>query len=419
MVASTHWLASAAGMAVLESGGNAFDAAVAAGLTLQIVEPHLNGPGGEVPILAYRADRGETLVVNGQGPAPAAASIARFEELGLDLIPGTGLLPACVPGAFDAWMLLLGEFGTLRLAEVMSYAIGYAEHGYPLVPRISATVRGVEQLFRGEWPSSARIYLKNAGGAPEPGARFTNHDLARTYRRVVNGAEAKTADRDEQIQAARDVFYGGFIAEAIDGWLSVNEAMDTSGRRHRGLLTGDDLTGYEATLEKPATFDYHGYTVCKTGPWGQGPVFLQQLALLDGFDLATMGHNTPDYIHTVVECAKLAFADREAWYDDPDFVDVPLEGLLDPAYAEERRVLVDSDASLELRPGPVGGREPRLPRTLTRPKTKGRERANRRCLASIRAAGTQPTSTSWIATAIWYRPHQAAGGYRALLSSPL
>ena len=360
MVASTHWLASAAGMAVLESGGNAFDAAVAAGLTLQVVEPHLNGPGGEAPILAHRADRGETLVVNGQGPAPAAASIARFEDLGLDLVPGTGLLPACVPGAFDAWMLLLGEFGTLRLADVMRYAIGYAKHGYPLVPRISETIHGVEGLFRDEWPSSARVYLRGAG-VPQPGTLFANPDLARTYRRIVDEAEASTTDRDGQIQAARDAFYRGFVAEAIDGWVATTQVMDTSGRHHRGLLTGDDLAGYRAELEEPVTLDYHGYTVCKAGPWSQGPVFLQQLALLAGFDIASMGHNSPDVVHTVVECAKLAFADREAWYGDPDFADVPLAELLDPAYAENRRTLVGGEASRELRPGSAGGREPRLP----------------------------------------------------------
>jgi gamma-glutamyltranspeptidase/glutathione hydrolase len=360
MVASTHWLASAAGMAVLESGGNAFDAAVAAGLTLQVVEPHLNGPGGEVPILAHRADRDETLVINGQGPAPAAANIARFEELGLNLVPGTGLLPACVPGAFDAWMLLLGEFGTLRLADAMGYAIGYAEHGYPLVPRISDVIRGVEGLFREEWPSSARVYLRDAG-VPVHGTLFTNPDLARTYRRIVDHAEAKTTDRDEQIQAARDAFYRGFVAEAIDGWVTTTQAMDTSGRRHRGLLTGDDLADYQAELEEPVTLDYHNYTVCKAGPWSQGPVFLQQLALLARFDLASMDHNSADFVHTVVECAKLAFADREAWYGDPDFVDVPLAKLLDPAYAEDRRTLVGNEVSRELRPGTVDGRDPRLP----------------------------------------------------------
>jgi gamma-glutamyltranspeptidase/glutathione hydrolase len=359
MVASTHWIASAAGMAVLESGGNAFDAAVAAGLTLQVVEPHLNGPGGEVPILAHRADQDETVVINGQGPAPAAASIARFEELGLDLVPPTGLLPACVPGAFDAWMVLLGELGTLRLADVMDYAIGYAEHGYPLVSRISDAIRGVEGLFRDEWPSSARVYLRNAG-IPEPGTLFANPDLARTYRRIVDEAEAQTTDRDEQIQAARDAFYRGFVAEIADEWLGTAQVMDTSGRQHRGLLTGDDLSGYQAELEEPVKLDYHGYTMCKTGPWGQGPVFLQQLALLAGFDLASMGHNTPDFIHTVVECAKLAFADREAWYGDPNFVDVPLTELLDPAYAQERRPLVGDEASYELRPGAVCGRAPHL-----------------------------------------------------------
>jgi gamma-glutamyltranspeptidase/glutathione hydrolase len=360
MVASTHWLASAAGMAVLESGGNAFDAAVAAGLTLQVVEPHLNGPGGEVPILARRAGRDETVVVNGQGPAPAAASIAYFSELGLDLVPGTGLLPACVPGAFDAWMRLLGEFGTLRLADVMGYAIWSAEHGYPLVPQISDTIRSVEDVFRDEWPSSARVYLRGAG-VPDPGTRFANPDLARTYRRIVEEAEAKTSDRDEQIQAARDAFYRGFVAEAIDGWVPTTPVMDTSGRRHRGLLTGDDLGRYRARLEEPATLDYHGYTVCKAGPWCQGPVFLQQLALLAGFDIASMGHNTPDFVHTVVECAKLAFADREAYYGDPDFVDVPLSDLLDPAYAEARRALIGEESSHELRPGAVGEGEPRLP----------------------------------------------------------
>ena len=265
MVASTHWLASSAGMAVLESGGNAFDAAVAAGLTLQVVEPHLNGPGGEVPIIFHSADRAETLVIGGQGPAPAAASIAHFEELGLDLVPGTGLLAACVPGAFDAWMVLLGEFGTLRLSEVMRYAIYYAGCGYPLVPRISDTIRGVEKLFSEEWTSSAQVYLRGTG-VPTPGTLFSNPDLARTFRRVVEVAESRSADRDEQIEAARDVFYRGFVAEAIVKYVTSTRVMDTSGRRHGGLLSGDDLAAYRAELEGPATLDYHGYKVCKTRP---------------------------------------------------------------------------------------------------------------------------------------------------------
>ncbi len=360
MVASTHWLASSAGMAVLESGGNAFDAAVAAGLTLQVVEPHLNGPGGEVPIIFHSADGAKTRVLGGQGPAPAAASIVRFEELGLELVPGTGLLAACVPGAFDAWMRLLGEFGTLRLSEVMRYAIDYAGHGYPLVPQISDTIGGVEKMFRDEWTSSAQVYLRGTG-VPAPGTLFSNPDLASTFRRIVEEAESRSADRDEQIEAARDVFYRGFVAETIEQYVTSTQVMDTSGRRHKGLLSGDDLAAYRAELEAPATLDYQGYTVCKTGAWGQGPVFLEQLALLDGFDLADMGHNSAEYIHTVVECAKLAFADREAYYGDPRFVDVPLDGLLDPSYAEARRTLVGEDASYELSPGAVGDRDPRLP----------------------------------------------------------
>src|SRR5271165_2347441 len=159
MVASTHWLASAAGMAVLEKGGNAFDAAVAAGLTLQVVEPHLNGPGGEVPVIGHDARRRETFVVCGQGTAPAAATPEAFAALGLDLVPGSGLLAATVPGAFGAWLLLLREYGTLPLRDVLSYAIGYAEAGFPLVPAISWAIASVADIFRAYWTSSAAIYL--------------------------------------------------------------------------------------------------------------------------------------------------------------------------------------------------------------------------------------------------------------------
>jgi gamma-glutamyltranspeptidase / glutathione hydrolase len=355
MVASTHWLASAAGMAVLERGGNAFDAAVAAGFVLQVVEPHLNGPGGEVPIVLYSAERDEVLVVDGQGPAPAAATIDRFAELGLDLVPGTGLLAACVPGAFDAWLLLLRDFGTLSLAEALEPALGYADAGYPVVPGISRKIAELEELFRTEWPESARLYLP----VPEPGSLFRNSELAATYRRILD--ESGGGGREAQIDAARDAFYRGFVADALAEYLENAEVMDSSGRRHRGLLTGDDLASWEASLESPVELDYHGWRVSKTGPWGQGPVFLQQLALLDGFDLGSLDRGGADFVHTVVECAKLAFADREAWYGDPDFVDVPLEELLSPGYADERRGLVGEEASAELLPGSPAGREPRLP----------------------------------------------------------
>lgn len=360
MVSATHWLAAATGMGILERGGNAVDAAVAAGFVLQVVEPHLNGPGGEVPIILYSAARDRVLVVNGQGPAPAAATIAHFRGLGLELVPGTGLLPACVPGAFGAWLVLLGEFGTMRLREVLDAAIGYATDGWPVVPQASATVAAAAELFRHHWPSSAATWLPD-GSPPRPGSRFRNPALAATYRRLLAEAEAAGSDRDAQIEAARAAFYQGFVAEAIDAFASGTAVLDSSGEPHKGLLSGADLAAWHATLEPPATFAYHGVTVCKTGPWGQGPVFLQQLALLEGFDLEAMGHGSPELIHTVVECAKLAFADREAWYGDPAFVDVPLAALLDRGYAERRRALVGEQASLELRPGVVEGRTPRLP----------------------------------------------------------
>src|SRR5919108_2629847 len=359
MVASPHWLASAAGMAMLERGGNAFDAAVAAGFVLQVVEPHLNGPGGDLPVVAYSAGQDRVLVVCGQGPTPAAASIDHFRGLGLDLVPGTGLLPACVPGAFGAWMRLLGEHGSARPRDVLEPAIGYAEGGFPALPRVAEVVAEAAPLFRAEWPSSAEVWL--AGGVPARGARVRNPLLAATWRRLLAEAEAAARDRDGQVQAALAAFYEGFVAEAIDAFVATAEVMDTSGRRHRGLLCGDDLHGWRAGVEAPVTLDHHGWTVCKTGPWGQGPVFLQQLALLDGVDLAGMGLGSEAYVHTVVECAKLAFADREAWYGDPAAVDVPLDGLLDPKYAARRRALVGEAASLELRPGSPGGRAPRLP----------------------------------------------------------
>jgi gamma-glutamyltranspeptidase/glutathione hydrolase len=359
MVSSTHWLASAAGMAMLERGGNAFDAAVAAGFVLQVVEPHLNGPGGDLPIIAYDAGRDRVFVVNGQGPTPAAASIDHFRGLGLDLVPGTGLLPACVPGAFGAWMLLLAEHGTVRPRDVLEPAIGYAEGGFPALPGVAQAVAGAAPLFRAEWPSSAEVWL--ADGLPAPGARLRNPLLAATWRRLLAEAESASGDRDGQVEAALAAFYDGFVAEAIDAFVTTTEVMDVSGRRHKGLLTGDDLHGWRAGVESPVTGDHHGWTVCKTGPWGQGPVFLQQLALLEDFDLAAMGLASEAYVHTVVECAKLAFADREAWYGDPAAVDVPLEGLLDPGYAAERRALVGDAASMELRPGSPDGRTPRLP----------------------------------------------------------
>jgi gamma-glutamyltranspeptidase / glutathione hydrolase len=365
MVASTHWLASAAGLAVLEQGGNAFDAAVAVALVLQVTEPHLNGPGGEVPVIAHHAGRGETFVLCGQGTAPAAATLTAFGDLGLDLVPGSGLLAACVPGAFGAWMLMLREYGTLRLRDVMSYAIGYAASGYPVLPAISWGIASVAELFRDHWPSSAEVYLPG-GRVPAPGSLFANAALAATYRRILDEAEAASGDRDEQVEAARRAYYEGFVAETIASYVASSEVMDVTGRPHRGLLSYADMSAWRPCLEEPLTFETGALTVCKTKPWGQGPVFGQQLALLEGFDLGGQGGpGSAEYIHTVIECAKLAFADREAWYGDPEFTDVPVKTLLSAGYADRRRRLVGPHASAELRPGAPDGRTPRLPAFVT------------------------------------------------------
>ncbi len=360
MVASTHWLASAAGMAVLERGGNAFDAAVAAGFVLQVVEPHLNGPGGDMPALVYTAADDRVQVICGQGPAPGAATIDGFRRLGLELVPGNGLLPACVPGAFGGWLSMLRELGTWRLRDVLEFAIGYAERGHPLLAGAVERIDEVQALFRNEWTDSARVYLPG-DRVPQAGTLFRNERLAQTLTRLLTEAESAGADREAQIEAARRAWYEGFVAEAIDDYVATASILDDSGSRHEGLLRGADLAAWEATFEEPHSIDYGDWRVFKTGPWGQGPVFLQQLALLDGFDVSALDPCEPDAVHTIVECAKLAFADRDAWYGCPRFVPDLVDELLAPDYTDERRGLVGETSSDVLRPGSVGGREPRLP----------------------------------------------------------
>lgn len=355
-VASTHWLASATGMGVLERGGNAFDAAVAAGFVLQVVEPHLNGPGGEVPILGCRPGDAEPFVICGQGCAPAAATIDHFRGLGLDIIPGTGQLAACVPGAFGAWLTLLRDWGTATLREVLSPAIGYAAQGHPLVPRIPHAIASVRTLFETEWPSSAAVYLPG-GRVPEPGRLFRNPGLATFYAGLLADAETVGA-REAQIGRALDYWYRGPLAEAVDRF-SRTAVMDVSGRRHRGLITADDLARWQPAIERPLSVDYGDYRVFKCGPWSQGPALLQALQILSGFDLASMDPAGPEFIHTVTETIKLVMADRDAWYgDDPG---VPLEALLSAEYAATRRALIGSEASTVLRPGAPGGRAPGMP----------------------------------------------------------
>jgi len=363
MVASTHWLASAAGMAVLEDGGNAFDAAVAAGFMLQVVEPHLNGPGGEVPVLFATGHDPRPRALCGQGPVPAGATIAHYrDELGLQLVPGTGFLAATVPGAWDAWLLLLRDYGTKPLREVLKYAIGYARDGYPVVERLHSTIDTVSEHFRQHWPTSAQVWLVD-GKAPEPGTLLSNPVLSDTWERLLAEAEAAGAGREAQIDAARRAWSQGFVAEAIENFVK-QPHRDSTGHLRTGVLTGQDIAEYEASYEEPCLTDLPGgWSLAKFGIWTQGPALAQQLRLLEGCADQIRyvdGVATADTVHVAVEAAKLAFVDREAWYGDSADRAV-LDDLLSREYAAARRELIGDEASLELRPGNPGGRAPVLP----------------------------------------------------------
>lgn len=357
VVTSTHWLATAVGMGILERGGNAFDSAVATAFTLQVVEPHLNGPAGEAPILVYRSSTDEIEVIAGQGPAPARATREHFYSLDLEYVPGSGVLPACVPGAFDALMLLLERHGTMSLRDVLEPAIGYARNGFPVVPRLAASIESVADHFLQEWPSSNAIYLPS-GKPPPVGSLLTNLALARTYENIVKEAERVASDRERQVAHARRVWSHGFVAEGIHNFVANQPITDLTGMSYQGLLTADDMAKWQATVEAPAIYDYGEYRVAKCGPWSQGPVLLQMLALLDSLLPDTgdrVDASSAEVIHLMVECAKLAFADRDMYYGDPTFVDVPLDVLLSREYNDLRRGLIGPDASMELRPGEIEG----------------------------------------------------------------
>jgi gamma-glutamyltranspeptidase/glutathione hydrolase len=361
VAASTHWLASQTAMGVLEKGGNAFDAAVAGGFVLQVVEPHLNGPGGEAPIMFWSEPEPRRRVLCGPGPAPARASAGYFRDRRLDLVPGIGLLPATVPGAFGAWLAMLRDYGTWSLADVLAPAIGYARDGFPLVPRTVQAIVAVQSLFRSDWTSSAAAWLPD-GQVPRSGALFTSPGVAATYSRILQEASTQGGgDRVCQIEAGLDCWYRGFVAREIDTFYTHEAVLDTTGQRNTGLLRFDDLAQWRAAYEEPVTVDFGRYTVAKCGVWSQGPVFLQQLAILRHAGLEAMAPGSPELVHHVVEAAKLALADRMAWYGDPLFADVPLTALLSDDYARSRFGQIGPRASRELRPGQPGGRVPAWP----------------------------------------------------------
>jgi gamma-glutamyltranspeptidase / glutathione hydrolase len=415
MVTSTHYLASQAGFCSLKRGGNAVDAGATMWFCLTILEPHLVGVAGESPILIYSADEEKVIAVNGQGPAPKAATIDWFKEHGYDLIPPDGFLPAVVPSGFDTWVKALDKFGTMTLEEVLEPAIELATKGFPIYPelrrsltepnqQVGYSINGskvksrplsVAERFLEEWRSSAEIYLVE-GQVPLVGQVIRNPEWARTFEEVVKvEKKVRKNGREAGLQAARDYFYSGPIAQKIVKFMQTFECRDVYGKEHHGLLSLEDLAEYSARFEEPVMVKYREYDVYKCGPWTQGPVLLQHLNLLEGFDLRQMGHNTVDYLHTWVECAKLAFADREQYYADPDYVKVPLDRLLSKEYADRRRTLVDPyHASMELRPG---GKAP----AKLKPENVGQSEGDTVHLEAVDRFGNMISATpsgAWIST---------------------
>ena len=355
MISTEHYLSAAAGARIFDRGGNAIDAAVAAALVEGVVNPHMHTIGGEAPMLVRLGSNQRVVSINGNTMAPARATIAHYRALGLDLVPGEGLLAAGVPAAFGAFACALENFGTKSLAEVAGPALALCEEGFPMHPGLCGdddsidvpglglgSIRANAELYRTRWPSTARVYMPG-GELPRSGDLIRNPALANLFRRLLEAESgARKGGREAGLHAAVERFYRGDIAREI---VAHSDA-------HGGLLALEDLAAFTTRIEEPVSRTYRGATVFKCGPWSQGPVFLQQLALLEGFDLGAMGHNSAAYLHTLIESAKLAFADRETYYADPEFVDVPLNELFSERYAALRRALVDPErASMDLRPG--------------------------------------------------------------------
>lgn len=361
VVTSTHWLASSSGMRMLELGGNAFDAAAAAGFVLQVVEPHLNGPGGDMTLQFFDGHRTKARVLCGQGCAPEKATISHFEGLGMDLIPGNGLLATVVPGAFGAWLQLCRNYGRLPLRDILEPAMLYAQNGFPMLARAALTIKSLAPFFKEHWPTS---YSQWVPGGKLPGAYqlFKLPRLAETFAELLYEAE-KGKTREAQFERAYDAFYNGFIAERIDKFIRETAVMDGSGNKNKGVLSRQDLANWEPSFELPITKNYHDWSIQKAGPWSQGPVLLQCFGLLEETDFSKIKHDSADFVHIVVEAMKLAYADREIYYGDPAYVDVPLKHLLSDDYSKTRRGLLSAMASNKFEAGKVLGFEDQIKAT--------------------------------------------------------
>lgn len=359
MAASTHWIATATAQSVLERGGNAFDAACAGAFVLHVVEPHLNGPGGDMTAVLAGADApGRPRVLSGQGPAPAAATIEHYRGEGLDLVPGSGALAAAVPGAVDAWLLLLRDRGTWTVRDVLAHAIGYARDGHPVLERVATTIAAVQELFREHWPTSAEQWMPG-GAPPSPGDLIVNPEYARLLESLAAAADA-AGSREAGVNAAR-TRWREVVGPAVEEFARTPH-RHSDGADHAGVMTADDVAGFRATFEEPATARFRDCTVAKTAAWGQGPALLQTLTILDGYDDDALDPSTADGTHVIAEAQKLALADRDVWYGDPAPAGaaadaaVPLDHLLSAEYAARRRALIGETASHEIRPGHIPGR---------------------------------------------------------------
>lgn len=326
---------------ILMNGGNAFDAVVAGQAVLGLVDAANNGVGSDAVLLVYDAGLKKVFSINAEGRAPLLATIDWFKQHNDGVLPvNDGLLAGTVPGVVDAWYILLERWGTMSFAQVLAPAIELAENGFPLGRELANTIASTQKLRK--YPTSTKIYMPQ-GVAPRAGDIFRNPDLARTLRKLVE-AERQGAGpgRLAGLKAARDRFYKGDIAQVMAKFSEENG----------GLFRLTDFAEYTAKVEEPVFVDYHGYQVFKNPSATQGPAELFTLNLLEGYDLKAMGHNSADYIHTSVEALKLAFADREKYLGDMDFIRIPFLGLLSKEYANERRQLIDpAKASLEFRPG--------------------------------------------------------------------
>ena len=355
MVAAANNQEVAAGFRILEQGGNAVDAGVATVLAAAVTEQSRFGLGGEMPLLVKMAGK-PVVAISGVGVAPRRATVEyyqkrepeSFEDPGkMPPIPSDGIKAAVVPGVFDGVMLALQQYGTMSFAQVAAPAIDYAENGFPIGEEFSKFLFNYKRIMD-NWPASREFFYPN-GEPPSRGELVRFPALAKTLHELVRAEKKARGNRVKKIQAVRNEFYRGSIAKRLAAFSDANG----------GLIDYQDLADFKADIEKPEAGTYRGYEINKPGFWTQGPVMIEALNILEGFDLKAMGHNSPEYLHTLIEAVKLAFADRDRYYGDPKFSKIPAEILLSKEYAAERRKLIDPhSASMESRPGDLGASAP-------------------------------------------------------------